>query len=58
MKQIEDQERERIASVKQSERDRATEDLERWKDEQRQLAEKASILTIIRLTIQLWICGI
>ncbi|XP_005093649.2 dynein assembly factor 4, axonemal [Aplysia californica] len=40
MMKIEDGERERISSIKESERNKATEDLERWKEEQRIIAEK------------------
>ncbi|RUS79575.1 hypothetical protein EGW08_012669 [Elysia chlorotica] len=40
MMKLEEQERTRISNIKESERQKATEDLERWKEEQRLLAEK------------------
>ena len=40
MLQAEETERARIETEKETERKKATEDLERWKDEQRQKAEE------------------
>ncbi|KAK7482622.1 hypothetical protein BaRGS_00026121, partial [Batillaria attramentaria] len=53
MIKIEDQERNRIDSRKQAERDKATADLEAWKEEQRRLAEqeKERILTVSKTKV-------
>ncbi|KAK3755884.1 hypothetical protein RRG08_056152 [Elysia crispata] len=40
MMKLEEEERTRISDIKESERQKATEDLERWKEEQKLLAEK------------------
>ena len=45
--QLEQEKREEIENLKESERRKATEDLERWKEEQKLLAEKVSILSIV-----------
>ncbi|XP_063435199.1 dynein axonemal assembly factor 4-like [Mytilus trossulus] len=40
MMKIEDEDRMRISNIKESERQKATEDLERWKEEQREMAQE------------------
>ncbi|ESP00556.1 hypothetical protein LOTGIDRAFT_112670 [Lottia gigantea] len=44
MMEIEESDRQRIADLKQSERNKATDDLERWKDEQIKIAEQERLL--------------